>query len=400
MTSIKVKFRPSAVSSREGVIFYQIIHERKVRQLTTEYRVLPEEWDAARSMVKNANGMGRLPLIQDIRQGIRSDVERLARTARRLEERGGCHTVDDIIDQYRRFACEYSLFNFMEGQIVKLRRNGRIRTSETYAAALNSFRQFRKGEDVMMDSVSSDMMEAYSAWHKSKGNSSNTISFYLRVLRAAYNRVVEDGVIEDRRPFRRVFTGVEKTAKRALPLDVIRKIRNLDLSASPALDFARDMFMLSFLLRGMSFVDMAFLKKSDLKEGAISYRRRKTGQRLTIAWTEEMQKILGKYPTNTNQYLLPIISRAGCNERCAYKRMAEKINRGLKEVAKMAMAPDSLTMYVARHSWASAARAKGFPLSVISEGMGHENEATTRIYLASLETSVVDKANAAIIASL
>ncbi|MFR9576860.1 MAG: hypothetical protein SNI54_06505 [Rikenellaceae bacterium] len=59
-----------------------------------------------------------------------------------------------------------------------------------------------------------------------------------------------------------------------------------------------------------------------------------------------------------------------------------------------------LTMYVARHSWASAARAKNIPISVISEGMGHDSETTTQIYLASLDTSVVDKANSVILKAL
>lgn len=59
-----------------------------------------------------------------------------------------------------------------------------------------------------------------------------------------------------------------------------------------------------------------------------------------------------------------------------------------------------LTLYVARHSWASAAKAKGVPISVISEGMGHDSETTTQIYLASLDSSVVDKANSLILKSL
>ena len=57
-------------------------------------------------------------------------------------------------------------------------------------------------------------------------------------------------------------------------------------------------------------------------------------------------------------------------------------------------------MYVARHSWASAAKNKNVPISVISEGMGHDSELTTQIYLASLDTAVVDKANNMILNSL
>ena len=81
----------------------------------------------------------------------------------------------------------------------------------------------------------------------------------MRVLRAIYKRAVEGGIIEDKNPFRRVYTGVDKTVKRALPLQVIKRIRKLNLSEGPHLEFARDIFILSFMLRGMSFIDMALL---------------------------------------------------------------------------------------------------------------------------------------------
>ena len=252
----------------------------------------------------------------------------------------------------------------------------------------------------MLDCLSSEVIEAYEAWHHNRGVTPNTISFYNRILRAVYNRAVEEDVIEDRNLFRHVYTGVDKTVKRSLPLYVIKKIRGMDLSLNPALDFARDMFMMSFYLRGMSFIDMAYLKKSDLKNGYVTYRRHKTGQQLTIEWTNDMQFVLDKYPENESDYLLPVIKTTGINERCAYRNVGYNINRSLKQISKMLSLNFRLTMYVARHSWASAAKAKGIPLSVISEGMGHDSEATTQIYLASLDTSVVDRANAVILKSL
>lgn len=211
---------------------------------------------------------------------------------------------------------------------------------------------------------------------------------------------MEDDIIENRSPFRHVYTGIDKTVKRALPLSTIKKIKSLDLSLTPTLDYARDMFMMSFYLRGMSFIDMAFLKKFDLKNGYVTYRRHKTGQQLIIEWTKEMQLIVDKYPENETEYLLPIIRKSGRNERCAYRNAAYNINHNLKQIAEMVGVNIPLTLYVARHSWGSAARAKGIPLSVISEGMGHDSEATTQIYLASLDTSVVDKANSLILKSL
>ena len=400
MASIKVKFRPSTVADREGTIYYQIIHERKVRQLLSDYKVFPSEWDDSRSMVTADRKCVRESFILSIRERIRRDVERLTKIDRRLVADGLVYNADDVIDEFNRYAHDYSLFNFMESIIAKLRQNGRHRTCETYKSTLNSFRKFRQDDDIMLDCLTSDIMESYEAWHHKRGVAPNTISFYTRILRAVYNRAVDDGIIEDRNPFRHVYTGVGKTVKRALPLLSIKRIKALDLSVTPSLDYARDMFMMSFYLRGMSFIDMAFLKKTDLRNGCLTYRRRKTGQQLMIEWTDEMQMILEKYPENATDYLLPIIRNPGTNERCTYRNAGYNINHNLKKIAAMAGVTIPLTLYVARHSWASAAKSKGIPLAVISEGMGHDSEATTRIYLASLDTSVVDRANSIILKSL
>lgn len=400
MASIRVKFRPSTVAECEGTIYYQIIHVRKVRHLPTNYKVFPSEWDENRSMVKTSQISDRIPLIISIREQIRCDSERLARIVRQLDANGLSYTVDDVINEFNRYVCEYSLFNFMESIIASLRQNGKIRTSETYISTLNSFKKYRGNEDIILDCISSEIMKGYEAWHIARGVTPNTISFYTRILRAVYNRAVEDGVIANRKPFRHVYTGIDKTLKRALPLTLIKKIKSLDLTFTPALDFARNMFMMSFYLRGMSFIDMAFLKKSDLKNGYVTYRRRKTGQLLTIEWTKEMQMLLDKYPENSSEYLLPVIRNTGVNERSAYRNASYNINHNLKRIAEMAGVTIPLTLYVARHSWASAAKVKGIPLSVISEGLGHDSETTTRIYLAGLDTSIVDEANSLILSSL
>ena len=220
----------------------------------------------------------------------------------------------------------------------------------------------------------------------------NTISFYMRILRAVYNRAVEKELTPQKYPFRHVYTGVDKTVKRAVPVKVIKALKELNLSMKSSLDFARDMFMFSFYTRGMSFVDMAYLKKTDLQNGILTYCRRKTGQRLTVKWEKCMEEIIKKYPSNSSTYLLPIIKEQG-NERKQYDNALHLVNYRLKDLSGMLKLQRPLTMYVARHSWASVAKVRNVPLSVISEGMGHDSEKTTQIYLASLEASVVDKAN-------
>lgn len=397
MTSIKIKFRPSTVDGKEGGIYFQIIHNRVVRQLNTEYKVFAEEWNAESESIVIKES--RSNFLLGIQERLSWDVARLDKVVRTLEIERRRFTADDVITMFHKLTKESSLFTFMHGVIAQLKQLGKIRTSETYTATLKSFMAFRESQDVPLDGISSDMMLLYEAHLKTRDVSMNTISFYMRNLRAVYNRAVEKGLTPQNKPFRHVYTGVDKTIKRAIPIKEIKALKELDLSLKPSLNFARDMFMFSFYTRGMSFIDMAYLKKSDLQNGILTYRRRKTGQQLSIKWEKCMEDIVSKYPQNQTDYLLPIIKET-VNERRQYDNALHLVNYHLKDLSSLLKLQRPLTMYVARHSWASAAKARNIPLSVISEGMGHDSEATTQIYLASLETSVVDKANKMILGLL
>lgn len=400
MASVKVKFRPSTQEGKEGTIYYQVIHKRVIRQIKTDYRILADDWDEKNGAVIIATD-SRSSTLQSIRERIKRDVKRLNTVISRLHGNGKGFTAHDIVDGFHELANEQSFSLFMEGVIIQLRRLNRERTAETYTATLNSFMRFRKDNDALLDEINSDLMMEYEAYLKVQGVTMNTVSFYMRILRAVYNRAVEKGLTEQRNPFRHVYTGIDKTVKRAIPLKAIRQIKELDLSLKPSLDFARDMFLFSFYTRGMSFIDMAYLRKKDLQDGILSYRRRKTGQQLFIRWEKCMQEIVGKYEVEgTSPYLLPILKYP--YERCRnqYKNTLFRVNKYLKEVARLANIGIPLTMYVSRHSWASAARNKNIPVSVISEGMGHDSEMTTQIYLASLDNAIVDNANALILRSL
>ncbi len=406
MTSIKVKFRPSSVRGKEGTIYYQIIRGRVVRQLKTNYRIYAEEWNENRATVIlcgcNNERYGYLFLL---RGRINRDIRRLEKISVSLVNTSrNSYTADDIIRKFQDTVTDDSFFSFMKEVIVQLKRLNRDRTAETYTATLSSFLRFQNRKDVLMEEMTSDLMQEYEAYLKASGIVMNTISFYMRILRAVYNRAVEKGIVEQRNPFRHVYTGIDKTVKRALALKEIRKIKELDLTFYPALDFARDMFLFSFYTRGMSFVDMAYLQKSDLKNGVLVYRRRKTGQQLSVKWEECMQAIVDKYKVRVMPdwpYLLPIITVMDAKTvRKQYKNSLYAVNLNLKRVAARIGLSIPLTTYVARHSWASIARNKNIPLAVISEAMGHDSELTTQIYLASLECSVIDNANTLILKDL
>ena len=398
MASVKIKFRTSTVEGGQGTIYYQVIHNRVARQIKTEYRIYESEWNSSLSeIILSRFDEERRAYLSAIRDNIQSDIRKFQRIITSLEQQGIAYDSNNVVSDFVSLNPLNTLFGFMEEVIVNLRKLGKIRISETYTATLNSFCRFREEKDVALDKVDSDIMIAYEAYLKTSGVSLNSSSFYMRNLRAVYNRAVEKELTPQRFPFKHVYTGIGKTVKRAVPIKVIKQIKEMDLSYSSSLDFARDMFLFSFYTRGMSLVDMAYLRKKDLANGILSYRRRKTGQQLFIKWEKPMQEIADKYDTKNSIYLLPIIKHSSIEERTQYIYAGHNINRNLKIIGRKLGLSIPLTMYVAR---ASIAKSKNVPLSVISEGMGHDSEATTRIYLASLDNMAIDKANSLILKSL
>lgn len=402
MATIKIKFRPSTQDGKEGSLYYQVIHNRIVRQITSGYKLYPEEWNADEARIVNITGEEKRQVyLFSLEKCINKDVLKLKRIVARFEEHGHLFTVQDILNAYHSSWETDGFFSFARYLIEILNKAGHIRRAETYEAAINSFKRFyTNADEIPFEKIDTELMMCYEQSLKSSGLTFNTISFYMRNLRAVYNQAVEKELTPPKNPFKYVYTGVDKTMKRAVPLKNIQEIKELDLSAQKQLDFARDLFLFSFYTRGMSFIDMAFLKKNNLQNGILTYRRHKTGQRLSIKWEMPMQAIIDKYDTSETPYLLPVIKANGQDEWRQYRNASHLVNRKLKQVGMLLNLPVSLTLYVARHAWASIAKSKNIALSVISEAMGHDSEHTTRIYLASLDTSTVDMANSLILDSL
>lgn len=403
MATLKIKLRASSVRTREGTIVFQVIHRRVARQLATTYKLFHHEWDAMKSevLIPALCEDSRRAYLTALKSRMLVDVSLFKRIMEELDRTGSDYSADDVINHFRNPSNTGGFVSFAEQLIPDLKRMGRESTAERYVSVLNSFKRFiAPRDDIPLDSINSGLMVEYENFLKSTGVCLNSISFYMRGLRAIYNRAADRELVVQKMPFRHVYTGIGKTVKRAIPASAIRRIRDMDLTLNPSLDFARDIFMFSFYTRGMSFIDIAYLKKKDLREGILSYRRRKTGQMLSIKWEKPMQEIVDKYDTRGTPFLLPVITNMEKDFYRQYKNAGHLINGKLKIIGKRLQLEMPLTTYVARHGWASIAKSKNIPISVISEAMGHESENTTRIYLASLDTSVVDNANSLILKSL
>lgn len=241
MTSIKTKYRPSSVEGKEGCIYFQIIHNRVVRQLNTDYRIFASEWDEDTETII-AKG-DRTNIVNAIKERLAWDVARLDKVVVQMDAERRKYSADDVITAFHRLTKEVSLFSFWHNVIAQLKQLGKVRTAETYTATLKSFMKYQNNQDVPLDGITSDMMLLYEAHLKARGVRMNTISFYMRIFRAVYNRAVEKGLTPQNNPFRHVYTGVDKTVKRAIPIKEIKALKDFDLSMHPTLDFTRDMFV-------------------------------------------------------------------------------------------------------------------------------------------------------------
>ena len=298
-------------------------------------------------------------------------------------------------DRSGQAASSRHLFPFMKQCIRQLQRAGQEKTSSSYAGTLRSFGRFRQGKDIRIDRIDAQEIKRYENWLRKRGVTPNTSSFYMRVLRAVYNRAAAAGITEQRHPFRSVYTGTDKTVKRAAERETVSRLKQLPLPDD--LHLARDLFLFGFYTRGMAFVDIVHLKKKNIDRGYIRYRRKKTGQPMQIRIEPCIRQLLEKYADTEDdtEYLFPVLSR---NPK--YASALRMQNKRLKRISLLLDLPVPLTTYVARHTWASLAKKQGIPLRIISESMGHENENTTRIYLASLDASVIDRANRTVIQGL
>lgn len=396
MATIKVKLRLSSVTGRAGTIFYQVIHQKATRQITTNIRLQPNEWDAAKERVA-ACIAGK----SNIQNRIDSDTALLEHIIKDLENSKVNYSVDEIIKRYKSPDSNVSILDFMQNQIRLMRNANRLGTALNYEKVMKNFTKFLGGTDLSFSAITEQLVAEYNVFLVQRGMVRNSISFYMRIMRAVYNKAVRQKLIEQSHPFTYVYTGIDRTRKRAVSESVISQLYKLKLAEGTPLALARDIFIFSYCTRGMAFVDIAYLKKENIQNGVICYARRKTGQLLSIRIEPSIQRIIDRYSSALSPYVFPILTST--ETKLAYEEYQAAINnhnRLLKRLSKMLPEDCKLTSYTSRHSWATAARNHNVPISVISAGMGHSSEQTTQIYLTMLENTVIDDANQGLIMSL
>lgn len=393
MATVKVKLRPSSVQGKAETIYYQVTHRRIIRQITTDIHIRLEDWDQANERIKPASKDRSV-----VQNRIDGDVSILQRIIKDMDDKGVPYSAMDIVKRYKSSDSHISVLDFMREQIDRLQKANRFGTASNYEKTMRSFCAFLDGINLPFSAMTEQLISEYNIYLLRRGVVRNSISFYMRILRAVYNRAVKQHLVIQTYPFQEVYTGIDRTRKRAVGETVISRLFRLDLQRHASLELARDLFIFSYCTRGMAFVDMAYLRKTDIRNGNICYARHKTKQQLCIRIEANIQQLIDRYVGTSSVYVFPILkTEDSANAFSQYKIALNNYNRHLSRLSEMLNLEYGLSSYTARHSWATAARNHNIPISVISAGMGHSSERTTQIYLTTLENSKIDSANQIII---
>lgn len=292
--------------------------------------------------------------------------------------------------------------DFISTLIKKAKQGGRYSTANVYQSTLNSYQHFTRNPSQEFEEMTPKEMKNYEQFMIINDLKHNTISLYIRMLRSICNQAVAQKIanINTVELFQDVFMGCKPTVKRAIKPSIIGQLMDAEFVEHPQLTFSRDLFLLSFYLRGIPFVDLAHLRKSDIKDNTLIYFRQKTGKMMYVTIEVCAQKIINKYAKECKNsiYLLPIINSVGEEGHKQYQSALRLYNKHLHQISKLLKLGITLTSYVARHSWATTAQNTDVPIAIISTSMGHSSEKVTHIYLDSFDNKKLSDANKKVIA--
>lgn len=261
------------------------------------------------------------------------------------------------------------------------------RTKEIYRVTGRKIRALvRNAEGIHIDEVTLDWLEDFDERLIAKGNNGSTRNIDFRNIKAVIRYSIKHKHIHEN-PFDFFEMPETSSPDRALTLPQFKKFINAELE--PWERKYMDFFLLSFLLIGINTEDLLHL--TQIEDGRINYVRAKTHKPLSIKVEPEAMAIINKY--RGTDYLLNIL-----NCYCRTHNWTAKVDAALKRIARRNDLPD-ITMYWARHSWATFAHADlGVELSTVSDALGHQPEKkVTLIYIRRKNFNNIDAANRKVI---
>ena len=280
---------------------------------------------------------------------------------------------------------------------------GRHSAARSYESSVKSLIKFAGKEDLTFSELNQSLLKEYEQFLLNIGRTRNTVSLYLRMLRSICNKAILSKIAVPENLFANLLLGMDQCEIHMMSLQVFARLAKLDLGNKlTSLGFARDLFMLSFYLRGIPFADMAYLRKDDIKSGVLYYRRKRSRRGVVVALESSARSIIERYSQYTadSPYLLPILSGSEEDECFCYQNGLRWYNRSLNSLSQKLKLECSLTTYAPRHSWATTASRQGFPVSVINESLGGNVEQVICHHLTTLEDRILYRSNQKVISNI
>ena len=372
-------------------------HNASTTTIPLNISIHENDWDDdAKAVKKSYKGSNSVARLNNIIQKSKADAMDIIL---KLNESGVLQNLSkvDIRNRLVKQNSSISFFSYTETLITNFIAASRIGTARSYKGVAAVLKTFNNGKDIAFKDLTYNFLNRFETHHLSKGNSYNGLSVYMRAIRAIFNKAVKDGIIEkDLYPFQDYKIKSVPTEKRALEITLLQTIINKKITQKHACFNARNYFVASYMMYGMNFSDMAHLKKTDILDGRIQYRRRKTSKPFDIKVVPALNKILQHYISKSGDslYVFPILKRDNALMQDRDIQWARKrYNKKLKELAKICKIEQKLTSYVSRHSFATQAMLSQVPLNAISSMLGHSSLKTTEIYLKSLPNNILDDYN-------
>jgi len=298
-----------------------------------------------------------------------------------------------------------SVFDYGQKLVVQLQRKGKIGNSIVYSCALNKLKHHCANRHLYFENIDYRFLDEFNTALSSEGTKINTISNYLRTLRAIFNRAIKEKVVDRKYyPFEEFKIKSEKTINRALSIEEMKKIVAVQFDPNSNMWHYQNLFLLSFCFIGINFADLLTLKLENLIDGRIVFHRKKTGKIYSIRIPDEAMKRLQPYHINKvegkNDFLLPFVKNTG-NPIKLKKDIAlviHAVNENLKTICSQLKINKAVSTYYARYSWANISKSLGYSKDLIAEALGHEyGNKVTGIYLDDYEKEIIDDMNEKVI---
>jgi len=379
-------------------IILRLSHKRKTTSISLGYSVLESDWDKHKRQIKKSHKeVSSVSRLNNMLQKQKTDAMDIINNLADKKELDFL-SINQLKDRITNKTLFKSIFTFGYSLVEEMNKAQRFGNARSYRSILVRLKNYIKKKDLSFNELNYDFLRKFETDYLSKkGNSLNGLAAYMRTIRAIYNKGIKAGLIEkEAYPFVRYKIRTEPTEKRAITFEQLKRILDLDLSKNHELFNYRNYFLSSYMLYGISFIDMAFLKLENIVDNRIKFQRRKTSKLYDIKITEQLRKILDFYikNKNKNEFIFPIIKRETLELQYKDVNWAiKRYNQGLKKIAEICQIDQRLTSYVSRHSFATQAMFQDVPLQAISAMLGHSRLNTTQIYLKSLPSNVLDNYN-------